>query len=61
MPSNSSGPATSDGDSWITGSPRSSARQMSPSSSSRFERKPRMSHSHSSSVKSAPFLVSSIP
>ena len=48
--SNSSWPATSGGEIWITGSPRSSARQIRPASKSRWERKPRSSHSHSSSV-----------
>ena len=48
--SNCSGPAISGGESWITGSPRSSARQISPRRNISAERKPRSSHSHSSSV-----------
>src|SRR5207237_3662043 len=49
--SNSWCPATSGGEIWMTGSPRSSARQMSPRSKSAGERKPRSSVSHSSSSK----------
>src|SRR5262249_53351072 len=45
---NSSSPATSGGEIWTTGSPRSSARQMSPCSKSRGERNPRRSVSDSS-------------
>jgi len=41
MPRNSSGPATSGGESWTTGSPRFSARQIRPSSKSLGERKSR--------------------
>ena len=41
--SNCSGPAISGGESWITGSPRSSARQISPRLNSSPERKPRSS------------------
>src|SRR5687767_2783382 len=48
--SNCSCLATSGGEIWITGSPRSSARQIRPRSNSALERKPRSSHSHSSSV-----------
>src|SRR5581483_1768291 len=47
--SNCSWRATSGGEIWITGSPRSSARQISPRSNRRRERKPRRSVSHSSS------------
>src|SRR5579884_2683175 len=48
--SNCSCRATSGGEIWMTGSPRSSARQIRPSSSSRGERKSRSSVSHSSSL-----------
>ena len=48
--SNCSGPAISGGESWITGSPRSSARQISPRLNISGERKPRSSHSSSSPV-----------
>ena len=54
--SNCSVSQISGGASWITGSPRSSARQISPRRKSSPERKPRRSHSDSSSVK--PSLVS---
>ena len=47
---NCSGPAISGGESWITGSPRSSARQISPRRYSSPDRKPRSSVSDSSSV-----------
>ena len=47
--SNSACVATSGGEIWTTGSPRSSARQISPFSNSRGDRKPRSSVSHSSS------------
>ena len=47
--SNCSGPATSGGEIWTTGSPRSSARQIRPRSKRCGERKSRSSHSHSSS------------
>src|SRR5207245_10891299 len=40
----------SGGASWITGSPRSSARQISPASNRACDRKPRSSRSDSSSV-----------
>ena len=53
MKSNSSCPATSGGEIWTTGSPRSSARQISPRSKSFGERNPRSSSSHSSSEKLA--------
>ena len=43
--------ATSGGEIWTTGSPRSSARQISPASKSAGERNPRSSVSHSSSAK----------
>jgi hypothetical protein len=43
-------PQISGGDSWITGSPRSSARQTSPASNRACDRKPRSSRSDSSSV-----------
>ena len=49
--SNSSGPATSGGEIWTTGSPRSSARQIRPRLKSSGERKPRSSSSHSSLEK----------
>src|SRR5258707_219797 len=39
----------SGGESWITGSPRSSARQISPASNSACDRKPRSRRSDSSS------------
>src|SRR5688572_3018318 len=48
--SNCSCLATSGGEIWITGSPRSSARQIRPRSNSALERKSRSSHSHSASV-----------
>jgi hypothetical protein len=40
----------SGGESWITGSPRSSVRQTSPASNSACDRKPRSSRSDSSSL-----------
>ena len=45
----SASPATSGGEIWTTGSPRSSARQIRPASNSAGERKPRSSDSHSAS------------
>ena len=51
MSSNSSVSAISGGESWITGSPRSSARQISPCLKSSPDMKPRRSSSPSSSVK----------
>src|SRR5205823_5770793 len=47
--SNSASPATSGGEIWITGSPRSSARQISPRSKSPGERNSRSSRSPSTS------------
>src|SRR5262249_36939371 len=54
--SNSASPATSGGEIWITGSPRSSARQIRPRSNSCGERKSRSKRSDSPSVN--PSLVS---
>jgi hypothetical protein len=51
MYSNSSGPQVSGGASCTTGSPRSSARQISPASYRAPDRKPRNSRSASSSSK----------
>ena len=51
MKSISSWPQMSGGDSWITGSPRSSARQISPASNRAPDRKPRSRRSDSSSSK----------
>src|SRR5580704_2391694 len=64
MKSISSCPQMSGGDNWTTGSPRSSARQMSPASKSAPERKPRNSRSDSSSSNERRVslsLTSSIP
>ena len=47
--SSSASPATSGGEIWTTGSPRSSWRQIRPASKSAGERKPRSSDSHSAS------------
>src|SRR5205814_6928679 len=51
--SNSALPAMSGGEIWTTGSPRSSARQISPRSNSAFDRNPRKSDSDSSSENDA--------
>src|SRR5262249_57758876 len=56
--SNSSRSATSGGEIWMTGSPRSSARQISPRSKIRGERKPLSRVSHSSSEKVSPVALS---
>src|SRR5437763_10476731 len=55
---NCSGPAISGGESWITGSPRSSARHMRPRRKSSPDRKPRRSTSDSSSVNDSLVVLS---
>ena len=64
MKSISSCPQISGGESWTTGSPRSSARQIKPASKRAPDRKPRSSFSDSSSSKERRVslsLTSSIP
>ena len=62
--SNSAWPQISGGASWMTGSPRSSARQYRPASNRALDRKPRSRRSDSSSLKVslvALSLTSSMP